>query len=247
MVKRNSSSMSVTVGKVPEFNPNEDDWNTYIEQLEFFFEANRISHEVQRKAILLSSCGITMYKLFKGLTGQSKPGEKSFDELKQLMLHHENPRPNMIDERFKFNSRVRNANESVSMFVAELRKLTEYYEYGESLNDMLRDRLVCGINHERTQQRLLSEGSTQKKTLKKALDVALLLELAINQTAVIQSGYMNSRSETQILAIKKLRNTISVTEIMQPSHALSLVKSVFIVTTKVIQAKFVVKRQKQIK
>ena len=112
---------------------------------------------------------------------------------------------------------------------------------------MLRDRLVCGINHERTQQRLLSEGSTQKKTLKKALDVALLLELAINQTAVIQSGYMNSRSETQILAIKKLRNTISVTEIMQPSHALSLLKSVFIVTTKVIQAKFVVKRQKQIK
>ena len=150
MAKSNSSSMSVTVGKVPEFNPNEDDWNTYIEQLEFFFEANRISHEVQRKAILLSSCGITMYKLFKGLTGQSKPGEKSFDELKQLMLHHENPRPNMIDKRFKFNSRVRNANESVSMFVAELRKLTEYYEYGESLNDMLRDRLVCGINHERT-------------------------------------------------------------------------------------------------
>ena len=185
--------------------------------------------------------------MLKGLTVSSKPGEKSFDELKQLMLHHQNPRPNMIAERFKFNSRVRHANESVSMFVAELRKLTEYYEYGESLNDMLRDRLVCGINHERTQQRLLSEGSTQKKTLKKALDVALLLELAINQTAVIQSGYMNSRSETQILAIKKLRNTISVTEIMQPSHALSLVKSVFIVTTKVIQAKFVVKRQKQIK
>ena len=245
MAKSNSSSMSVTVGKVPEFNPNEDDWNTYIEQLEFFFEANRISHEVQRKAILLSSCGITMYKLFKGLTGQSKPGEKSFDELKQLMLHHENPRPNMIDKRFKFNSRVRNANESVSMFVAELRKLTEYYEYEESLNDMLRDRLVCGINHERTQQRLLSEGSTL--TLKKALDIALSLESAISQTAVIQSGYMNNKSETQILAIKKLQNAIGVTEITQPSHALSSIKSVFIVTTKVTQAKFVVKGQKQLK
>ena len=199
MAKSNSSSMSVTVGKVPEFNPNEDDWNTYIEQLEFFFEANRISHEVQRKAILLSSCGITMYKLFKGLTGQSKPGEKSFDELKQLMLDHENPRPNMIDKRFKFSSRVRNANESVSMFVAELRKLTEYCKYGESLNDMLRDRLVCGINHERTQQRLLSEGSTL--TLEKALDIALSLESAISQTAVIQSGYMNNKSETQILKV----------------------------------------------
>ena len=98
--------MSVTVGKVSEFNPNEDDWNTYIEQLDFFFEGNRISDQSQRKAILLSSCGITTYKLFKGLTASSKhgviilkPGEKSFDELKQLMLHHHNPRPNMIAER----------------------------------------------------------------------------------------------------------------------------------------------------
>ena len=35
----------------------------------------------------------------------------------------------MIAKRFKFNSRVRNANESVTIFVAELRKLTEYCEY----------------------------------------------------------------------------------------------------------------------
>ena len=194
MATRNSSNMSVTVGKVSEFNPNEDDWNTYIEQLDFFFEGNRISDQSQRKAILLSSCGITTYKLFKGLTAPLKPGEKSFDELKQLMLHHQNPRPNMIAERFKFNSRVRHANESVSMFVAELRKLTEYYEYGESLNDMLRDRLVCGINHERTQQRLLSKGSTL--TLEEAMDIALSLESAISQKAVIQSGYVDNKSET---------------------------------------------------
>ena len=48
----------------------------------------------------------------------------------------------MIVKRFKFNSCVRNGNKSVSMFVAELRKLTEYCKYGESVNDMLRDRLV---------------------------------------------------------------------------------------------------------
>ena len=44
-----------------------------------------------------------------------------------------NPCQNIIAKRFKFNSCVRNANQSVSMFVAELRKLTEYCEYGESL------------------------------------------------------------------------------------------------------------------
>ena len=82
------------------------------------------------------------YKLLKGLTAPLKPGERSFDELKQLMLHHQNPCPNMIAKRFKFNSYVRNGKKSVSMFVAELRKLTEYCKYGELLNNMLRDRLI---------------------------------------------------------------------------------------------------------
>ena len=38
MATVNSSSMSMTVGRVPEFNPNEGDWNTYIEQLELFLK-----------------------------------------------------------------------------------------------------------------------------------------------------------------------------------------------------------------
>ena len=110
MASGSNSNMSMTVGKVSEFITNKDDWKTYIEQLEFFFEANTILDELQRKAkvILLSSCGIATYELFKGLTAPSKPGEKSFDELKQLMLHHQNLCPDMIAERFKFSSRVRN-------------------------------------------------------------------------------------------------------------------------------------------
>ena len=131
-----------------------------------------------------------MHKLFKGLAALSKPGEKYFDELKQLILFHQTPHPNMIAKCFKFSSSVRNPNESISMFVPELRKLTEYCEYRDLLNNMLRGRLVCGINYERNQQHLLREVSTL--SLEKALDVALSLELAIYQTAVIQSGYMLS-------------------------------------------------------
>ena len=32
MATGNNSNMSMTVRKVSEFNPDEDDWNTYIEQ-----------------------------------------------------------------------------------------------------------------------------------------------------------------------------------------------------------------------
>ena len=52
---------------------------------------------------------------------------------------------------------------------------------------MLRDRLVCGINHDRTQQRLLSEGANLSS--QKAMDISLYLESAIKHTAAIQNEF----------------------------------------------------------
>ncbi len=106
-------------------------------------------------------------------------------ELVQLMLDHRCPEPNPIAERFKFNSRNRLPDESIADCVAELRRLTEYCEFGQALSDMLRDRLVCGINHERIQQKLLSEGAGL--TLDKAIQISQSMESAIVQSTEIRS------------------------------------------------------------
>ena len=44
--------------------------------------------------------------------------------------------------------------------MVELQRLTQYCDYGTVLKEMLGDRLVCGVNHSQTQQKLLSEGSS---------------------------------------------------------------------------------------
>ena len=92
---------------------------------------------------MLSSCGPDAYKIFKRLTVPAKTGEKSFSELTKLMRKHQNPKPNSISERFKFNSRSRQPKENISEYMTELGRLTEFCNYGEALEDMLRDRLVC--------------------------------------------------------------------------------------------------------
>ena len=81
------------------------------------------------------------------------------------------------------------------------------------------------------------------------MDIALLLESAISQTAVIQSGYMNNKSETQILKVsnKEVKKCYQCDGNYAAKSCHFIIKSVFIVTTKVIQGKFVIKRQKQIK
>ena len=72
-------------------------------------------------------------------------------------------------QRLRFNSKVRHTGESVAQFVSALRALFEFCEYGDTLNEILHDRLVCGIDDERTQQRLLAE---------KELSFAQVLEIA---------------------------------------------------------------------
>ena len=72
-----------------------------------------------------------------------------------IFLNAVNPKPSPIVKRYKFNTRRQGEGESVSTYVAELRKIAEHCEYGTVLSDMLRDRLVCGISNKAVQRRLL--------------------------------------------------------------------------------------------
>ena len=60
---------------------------------------------------------------------------------------------------YKFYNRVRAEGKTVANYVASLRAIAKYCDYGDTLNMMLRDRLVCGINHQVIQRRLLAEKS----------------------------------------------------------------------------------------
>ena len=51
---------------------------------------------------------------------------------------------------------------------------------------MIRDRLVCGVNHRKIQQRLLSEGRTL--TFEKAQEIALSIEAAERDSSEISTN-----------------------------------------------------------
>ena len=57
----------------------------------------------------------------------------------------------------KFNSHVRESGESVVSYIAALKSLAKFCNYDMKLDEMVRDRIVCGINNARIQSRLLQE------------------------------------------------------------------------------------------
>ncbi|KAL5517154.1 hypothetical protein EMCRGX_G002638 [Ephydatia muelleri] len=108
-----------------------------------------------------------------------QPKDKSFAELKTLLKAHYDPKPLVIAERFRFYRRDQTAEESISEFLVELRRLAAQCEFGQFLDEALRDRLVCGLRNDVIQKRLLSEADV---TLAKAVQIASSMESAEKQS-----------------------------------------------------------------
>ena len=95
-----------TLGKIDEFVPATGDWIQYIERMNQCFIANKICEEPRKKVILLSWGGAETYSL-RNLVAPAKPSDKSYDELVRVTNEHQNPKPSVIMERYKFNKRDR--------------------------------------------------------------------------------------------------------------------------------------------
>ena len=163
MATKIKQRMASKHGSNSEFEAGREDWISYTERLQQYFVTNDVEAVDKQKSILLSVCGAQTYQLLKNLLAPEKPSDKSFVELVQLMKDHLQPKPSIVVEGFNFHSRSRREGETVAVFVAELRRLSQHCGFGDILNEMLRDRLVCGINDGSTQRRLLSEPDLTSK------------------------------------------------------------------------------------
>jgi len=73
------------------------------------------------------------------------PSAVELDEIIAVGKEHFNPTPQKTVQRFKINSRSREKREIVANFVAALRHLVIHCQFGDNLNEPLRDRLIQGI------------------------------------------------------------------------------------------------------
>ena len=177
--------MAATHGHLGEFDSTQEEWETYTERLEQYFTANDVQDAEKQRAILLSCCGASTYRLIKNVLAPNRPTDVPFDDIVTQMRTHFHPTPSETVQRYLFYSRTRRAGESVSMYVAELKKLAEFCNFGDTLEPMLRDRIVCGIGNERWQRRLLGE---EDLTYKSAMKIVLALESADSQVKELQGA-----------------------------------------------------------
>ena len=177
-----------THGTVSQYQQSKETWTTYVERLNHYFIANDVADEGKKRSILLSACGSSTYKLIRSLVEVGQLATTPYSEITKLVAGYYQPIPSEIVQRYKFNTRVRASGELIATYVAALRELSEYCNYGDKLHEMLRDRLVCGVNHDTIQHKLLAETDL---TYEKAYTLAQAIEASERDTLDLK-GSKNS-------------------------------------------------------
>ena len=166
--------MAVAIGAMEPFSVGTTDWSTYYDRVEQYFAANNVAEDRQVATFLTLIGGLT-YKLLADLVSPDKPKDKTLKELSDALAAHCAPKPLVIAERYRFHKRDQRQGESVNAYLAELRRLARFCEFGDVLDTTLRDRFVCGIRSQALCKVLLAE---KDLTLKTAIEKANSLEVA---------------------------------------------------------------------
>ena len=194
------------IGSLSSFDPGQESISAYLERVEAFFTANDVQ-EAKQVAVFLSVVGAPTFSLLRNLLAPAKPTEKSLEDLKTALTTYYEPKPLVIAQRFHFHRRDQPPSETIAEYVAALRKLSTFCEFGASSDDALRDRLVCGIRHKAIQKHLLS---IKDLTFKVALEKAQGMEAADRNSKELHSPGS--------LTVHHVRKPASVSSHQHPSN-----------------------------
>ncbi|UYV85151.1 K02A2.6-like [Cordylochernes scorpioides] len=161
-----------------EYNEETETFETFYERLEQFLILEEAGDE-KKKAYLLTLMGSKTYGVLKNLCSPILPKDKTFDNLIDILKRHFSPKRSIVVERFIFFKRMQLKEESISDYFVEIKRLASSCNFGNFLEDSLRDKMVCGLYNAKIQNRILSEGDI---SLAKVIEIALSMEAAEKNT-----------------------------------------------------------------
>ena len=132
------------------------------------------------------------------------------DDLKKILRNHLQPTPIVIAERHKSYNRNQKEHESITDYIAELRREALHCNFKEFLDDALRDRFVCGLWDHHIRKRLLVERTLDLKT---TLDLAK----SMNKSATENKSVGRVR-KTNMFSLKEQKYLRRCYQCNSPEH-----------------------------
>lgn len=145
----------------------------WIQRFEAMMEWEALD-DTKKKHALLASIGETAFNLLADSMLPDKPADKSYKELKQLIIEQVQPPKLPIAARYEFYQ-LRQGQDDVATFLRKLKHASEECAFGCQLEDHLRDQFVIGLSSKEALKRMLTEKLTALN-LEKAVEIAMAYE-----------------------------------------------------------------------
>ncbi|XP_063381956.1 uncharacterized protein LOC134668401 [Cydia fagiglandana] len=176
-----NNEQNVTSGNVSK------DWEKWKKSFEIYSvacELGKKDAKVQINILLhvIGEQGREVYEQFSDTFTDLKSLLSKFDSFFLL-------RKNITVQRHSFFTRDQKDGESIEQYSFELKKLANKCEFKDLCDDLVRDRLICGIKDTAIRERLLREPTL---TLQKAIDIC-----NIAQMSRVQAGTIKKESTEQ--------------------------------------------------
>ena len=170
-----------------------ENWKTYKQQWCNYAIVTNLSAQTEeyRAALFLHCLGADALRVYNGLPFATEEDKTNLSKIMEKLDEFAIGEVNETYERYIFNSRNQESDESIDVYVAALRKLAQTCNFCECLQDtLIRDRIVLGVKSKQLRKRLLQE---RKLTLSKCVDICRSSEATTSQLQAI-SGTDNEEN-----------------------------------------------------
>lgn len=175
----------------------------FKQSLELYLKASGLDGEdtpmARRAAILLHVIGEEALEIYNGFTWEAAADKDDVGKILDKFEAYCTPRTNTTFERHKFHQKVQ-GGDNFEKFYSELCVLIKTCDYGDLKDQMLRDRIVCGVARNDVKRRLLREYNL---TLDKCLDICRAAEAMERQAKELVEKTHASSNETTVNQVQK--------------------------------------------
>ena len=150
-----------------------------------------------RVATFITCIGTDALDVYNGLPFETEEDKKDMEKILDLMETYCIGELNVIYERYVFNNRNQATDETIDAYTSALRTMASTCQFGVLKEELIRDRIVCGIRENATRKKLMQESN--KLDLRKAIDICRSSE---STTAKIKA--MTSNKEADVHVVRKM-------------------------------------------
>ena len=145
---------------VQTFTFKSEEWENWLRRFERFRQATGLASKSEETQIntLIYSMGDKAEDILQSFA-LSEENAKKYSVVIEKFNSHFIKRCNVIYDRAKFNSRVQQEGEPVEDFIYSVHTLVQHCSYGDLHDQMVRDRIVVGIQDLSLSQKLQMEAS----------------------------------------------------------------------------------------